>query len=119
MILMSGSYKIVKETKQDKSKNPDSRYRNLKILSGSDGKSFYETRRNIDIRESTNDFVHEVSLGEEGRLDLIAYRYYKNPTLWWVIAYFNNILDPFEIPAGMVLKIPSKESIYGYGGILY
>lgn len=119
MLSNKETYGIVKESKQDKSKVPDSRYRNLKLLTDSDGRTFYETRKNIRIRETTRDQVHQISVGEEGRLDLIAYQYYKNPTLWWVIAYFNNIIDPFEVPAGTVLKIPSKESVYGYGGILF
>ena len=49
-------------------------------------------------------------------LDSIAFEFYNNPTLYWVICSFNHIQDPFiELKEGQKLKIPSMSSIeYDY-----
>jgi phage tail protein X len=42
------------------------------------------------------------------RLDLLAYKYYGDQTLWWVIATANNINDAtFYVQEGIQLRIPS------------
>ena len=111
--------RIVNTIKPDLSKNPDSRYRRLLRLEGESGRVFLETQNPVRVRSTQNDIVHRVRVGEENRLDLIAHQYYGNPTLWWVIAYRNNIYDPFNVPSETNLAIPSKEAVYGYGGLLY
>lgn len=56
-----------------------------------------------------SDIAYAVENFYEGRLDLIASTFYNEPRYWWVIAQYNNILDPFsEITAGRVLLIPAK-----------
>lgn len=35
-------------------------------------------------------------LKETDTLDYLALKYYNDPTLWWIIAYFNDIQDAFE-----------------------
>lgn len=47
----------------------------------------------------------------EDRLDLLAFTYYKNATLWWVIAAANPDIhfDSFQIEPGTQLRIPDKE----------
>lgn len=41
-------------------------------------------------------------------LDNIAFAFYNDPSLWWVIAQYNNILDPVtEIVPGLILLIPT------------
>lgn len=61
-----------------------------------------------DITDTTfivNDLV-------ANRIDKIANYFYDDSTLWWVIAQYNNILDPYgEIEVGRVLLIPSKERL--------
>lgn len=46
-------------------------------------------------------------------LDSLALTYYNNPTLWWVIAYFNDLVDSFENLQDLYteLKIPNLPSI--------
>ncbi len=47
-----------------------------------------------------------------GRLDLIAYSFYDDTHLWWFIAQYNAILDPFaEVVEGRVLRLPKKERV--------
>jgi hypothetical protein len=59
--------------------------------------------------------VHEV-VGEEGdasmeRLDLIAARYYGEPSLWRVLAAFNGITDPTRIPPPRTIRIPPLSAL--------
>jgi hypothetical protein len=43
------------------------------------------------------------------RLDTLAYQYFKDATLWWIIASANNIHDaPLGIKDGTILRIPSN-----------
>jgi hypothetical protein len=40
------------------------------------------------------------------RLDQIAWKFYRQPESWWLIAYYNpQIKDFFNIPEGTVVKI--------------
>ena len=64
------------------------------------------------IPESENDLYHDVSSGEEGKLDIVAYHYYGTVELWWVIAMANDILNPLRLAAGTRLRIPSIDRIY-------
>lgn len=52
-------------------------------------------------------------LTQTDTLDYLALKYYNNPTLWWVIAYFNDIQDPLADLQDRfsVLKIPSISGI--------
>ena len=60
---------------------------------------------NTDVSYAVEDFY-------VGRLDLIASVFYNEPRYWWVIAQYNNILDPFsEITGGRILAIPSKDRL--------
>ena len=45
------------------------------------------------------------------RIDLIAWRYYKDVRLWWVIAEINNISNPLELQTGLILRIPAYERV--------
>lgn len=55
--------------------------------------------------------AHEVK--ETDTLDYLALKYYANPTLWWIIAYFNDIQDAFSKLSDefKIVKIPSISSI--------
>lgn len=48
----------------------------------------------------------------QGRLDLIAEAYLGDSHLWWFIAQYNAVLDPYsEITEGRVLRIPNKDRL--------
>lgn len=55
--------------------------------------------------------AHKVK--QQDNLDSLALNYYNNPSLWWIIAYFNDIQDPFETLylKHTILKIPQLTSI--------
>ena len=57
------------------------------------------------IPESDSDLYIITQDGD--RLDLLAYTYYKDSTLWWYIAKANN-LKVMNIPEGTSLRIPGS-----------
>lgn len=59
---------------------------------------------------------HTVTLREENRLDIIADEEYGDQKLYWVIAMANNIIDPFNVKQGSVLKIPQIATVNMKGG---
>ncbi len=67
-------------------------------------------RTKFQISEDDDRYVVERTTA--GRLDLIAYAFYDDTHLWWFIAQYNAILDPFaEIVEGRVLRIPKKDRV--------
>ena len=81
------------------------RYDNLTILTTQQGKPYYKGKSYPNIPVSESDAY--VITSSEDRLDLLAYRYYNDATLWWVIAAANNIHDAkFAFPDGTILRIP-------------
>lgn len=95
-----------------------SRYKKLKRLIDEEGNSYIETPEKMVIRETHKDSFYSVEVGCENRLDLISYKFYRTPFLYWAIAYANNIENPFDVPAGIVLRIPDISSIQGPGGVI-
>lgn len=94
------------------------RYKNLRRIQDSETKNIYhETWFQKIIDKSNEDEYFTVSIAEEGRLDIIANKYYNTPRFWWVIALANNIIDPFDVPVDTVLRIPSIVSLYNKGGV--
>tara|TARA_B100000927_G_scaffold163183_1_gene131514 strand:+ start:373 stop:681 length:309 start_codon:yes stop_codon:yes gene_type:complete len=59
------------------------------------------------IEERDDDIIHTVVVGE--RLDLLAFRYYNDSGLWWIISRANS-LDPSIVSpkVGLELKIPQN-----------
>ncbi len=55
--------------------------------------------------------IHIVKEKEVNRLDLISWEYYRTPELFWVIMAVNNIVNPFNIEEGTILRIIPKSYI--------
>ena len=63
----------------------------------------------VTLTTDDTDSTYVVEKKAEGRLDLIAQAYLEDSRLWWLVAQYNAILDPFaEVIEGRVLRIPSK-----------
>jgi len=84
------------------------RYENTSVLTTSDYRPYYKNKfyPNIPLLES--DVYVITTVGD--RLDSLAYSYYNDATLWWVIAMANNnatkgALCPI---AGTQLRIPTN-----------
>ncbi len=46
---------------------------------------------------------------ETDYLDSLAYTYYSDPTLWWIIALANNLgKGRMSVPPGLQLRVPSN-----------
>ena len=56
-------------------------------------------------KDSLNDKSHRVILGDT--LTGIAYKFYKNSSLWFYIADVNNIDNPFILETGKSIIIPN------------
>jgi len=84
------------------------RYLNIPIIKSSSGKQVYATSRYPEIPLSTNDIYVYTSQGD--RYDLLALNYYRDSSLWWVIAIANpNIsLGTLVIPEGVQIRIPGN-----------
>lgn len=84
------------------------RYQNVKITKNSQlGNQFYANNFYPDIPLSENDTYVITVLGD--RLDLLAFDYYGDVSLWWVIASANSLPgDSLYLEPGAQLRIPSN-----------
>jgi hypothetical protein len=81
------------------------RYNTPNRLSRDSGKKYYPTFRYPMIEEKLSDIYIIGSYSD--RLDNLAYSYYKDPTLWWIIAEANNIgKGDLLVPVGKQIRIP-------------
>lgn len=80
--------------------------------------SYIETFNQSKIPTSEDDIFHTVQKEQENRLDIIANIYYSDPSFFWVIAIANELVDPFVVQTGSILRIPSLASLYVAGGVL-
>ena len=84
------------------------RYTYTKQLKDIDTKKNYlESTIYPVIKPNDNDLY---IISEQGdRLDLLAYKYYNDVSMWWIIATANNIHDAkFSFPDGTILRIPTQ-----------
>lgn len=81
-----------------------------------EGVYFLGTFPAVKIPPDTTDSFYVVEANDNGRPDIVAYKMYGNPALYWVILWINDILDPFEtIYPGMLLRIPQSRRLAEYG----
>lgn len=62
-----------------------------------------------DVKE--NFVLHTVGIGEI--IDKIAWTYYRDSTLWWIIADVNELDYAFDLYPGQILTIPNKDVLRG------
>ncbi len=83
------------------------RYESTSIRPRWDGKRVYNTTEYPVIEPRDSDII--VISHEGDYLDFLAYKYYGDPTLWWVIALANNIGKArLSVPSGLQLRIPTN-----------
>ena len=86
------------------------RYDNNTILKTADGTPYYKGKSYPNIPLSESDVYVITTIGD--RLDYLAYLYYRDSELWWIISAANNNVTKgslFPIP-GTQLRIPSNVS---------
>jgi nucleoid-associated protein YgaU len=82
-----------------------SRYDNNPIKKTFDGKEVYRTKIYPNIPLKDTDVYVMTETGD--RLDTLAFQYYEDSSLWWIIAAANNIHDaPMGLQDGTILRIP-------------
>ncbi len=84
-----------------------SRYQNNKVQKLKDGRQVYRTKiyPNIPLKDSDIYIVSQ----EGDRLDTLAYQYFGDASLWWIIATANNIHDAsFAVEDGTILRVPQN-----------
>lgn len=87
------------------------RYSENTILKNKNGKRFLSTTL-LPVIEPTIDDIYII--GQIGdRLDNLAFKYYNDSTIWWVIARANNIgKGDLVVPIGEQIRIPNPTMIY-------
>ena len=85
----------------------ETRYENNPTKKTIDGRTVYQSKIYPKIPLSGNDIYVVTELGD--RLDTLAYQFYQDQTLWWIIASANNIHNAvFALPEGTQLRIPQN-----------
>ena len=81
------------------------RYKDIDILKNENGKRYRSTVKYPMIDKKSNDIY---IIGRQGdRLDSLAYKYYDNSRLWWIIARANGIGKcDLSVPIGAQIRIP-------------
>lgn len=74
--------------------------------------TFWDTPDFPQLLPQTSDTYFQIDQEHMGRLDLLAYKQYGDPDLWWVIALANGInLIPTDVILGMTVRIPPKSYV--------
>jgi|TARA_B100000035_G_scaffold15125_1_gene12329 hypothetical protein len=83
------------------------RYSKIDIIKKEGQRRFTETVRYPLIPPSIGDTYIVAMQGD--RLDNLAYEYYKDPSLWWILARANKIgLGTLNIESGKQIRIPEN-----------
>jgi hypothetical protein len=83
------------------------RYGSTQIIPRWDGKRVYITTSYPIIEPQDSDAI--IISSDADYLDSLAYTYYNDPTLWWIIALANNLgKGRLSVPPGIQLRIPTN-----------
>jgi hypothetical protein len=87
------------------------RYSNVSVSERWDGKKVLNTTHYPDIPQLDSDIY--IVTNDSDYLDTLAFKYYHDPTLFWIIALANNLgKGRMSVPGGIQIRIPTnKESI--------
>ena len=85
------------------------RYQSIPTKKDKNNKQYTATTVYPVIRETDNDYY--ITITEGDRLDNLAYSFYGDGTLWWVIASANNLPgDSLYVLPGTQIRIPFNSS---------
>ena len=84
-----------------------SRYENNQSKKINDVRNVYRSKIYPEIPLRDDDIYVASETGD--RLDTLAFQYYEDASLWWIIASANNIHNaPFGLKDGTILRIPQN-----------
>lgn len=85
------------------------RYQSIPTLKDEDNKRYSSTTVYPSIEETDNDYYITVTEGD--RLDNLAFSFYGDATLWWIITSANNLPgDSLYVSPGTQIRIPFNSS---------
>ena len=89
--------------------------RNSRYVSGGEtevGMNTIEWWERTKFTTNPDDSTYVVEKKFVGRLDLITTVFLGEPRYWWLVAQYNNLLDPYdEVTEGRVLYIPTLDRV--------
>ena len=84
-----------------------SRYKSSRFKKTIDGREVLQSKIYPNIPKTDDDIYVATETGD--RFDTLAYQFYKDSTLWWIIACANNIHNAnIGIKEGTILRIPQN-----------
>ena len=78
---------------------------------------FVEWWERVDNDHDLSDLVYVLEEKYVGRPDLLAYAFYNDTRLSWLIMQYNDILDPLELVTGYMLLMPSRDKVSSTFGV--
>lgn len=91
---------------------------NLATLRDIERLEFWELPRFPDVEERRDDdTLYRVQ--QTDRIDNLAFKFYEDPGLWWILAIVNDLrLLPVDLKPGRTLKVPSRRFLNELLGLL-
>lgn len=88
------------------------RYTNGNTFKNREGQTFLVLRKPLNLQPSDSDTFVTITQDIVNRPDLISFKAYGIPDLWWGIYEFNQIRDPlFNLKVGQIIRIPNKNNL--------
>lgn len=83
------------------------RYENISVVKNERGIRYYKANIYPHIQPTDEDIYMITTAGD--RYDLLAYQYYKDKTLWWIIPIANQLnCDTLSPQPGLQIRIPAN-----------
>jgi hypothetical protein len=75
-----------------------------------DGIEFWDLVENIEFPQSQEDINYQIQLND--RIDRVAFNFYGDSDLWWVIASANQMeVLPTDFKDGLIIRIPAPSIV--------
>ena len=91
-----------------------------KVMKGSEEFVVGHTQKGVptiqlnELFAFNDNFTYIVPVGFAYRPDLIAYKFYKDAKLFWILVYANNFKNsPEDFVVGATIKVPRFEKVLG------
>ena len=88
------------------------RFANIKTKKTSEGKQYYREAFIPKVSDLEGDVYFITERGD--RLDLLAFEFYKDVSLWWVLAAANPTItrrDSYYVEPGKQFKVPANPQV--------
>jgi hypothetical protein len=83
---------------------------NFYNLVSADGYEFWMFNT-LPVPSGTKNDV-KIVINDNNRIDNLAYEYYEDPVLWWIIAISNAMKLTTDLKVGDEFRIPAKDNIF-------